>query len=202
MPPTGSTTYSANSTIGKKMQTIPAKIGDYRKPGTVDFTLMEAKLRKHLEGKFFNVDGDDINEALLLKREAKKREITHQMELRRAAAIKRAARLEAFGKLSDMRKGEITIEKIIAAVAYAHGIQMSDISSESRFDEHTRARHHVVWLARTLIRASFPAIGRSIHRDHSSCQHAFKKWDQIKPRFAAQVAIVNSILIDGKEVPA
>jgi hypothetical protein len=154
-----------------------------RKPGIVDFTLMESKLREYLDGKFFNVDGDDVNEIALNKKDEKKREIAMKMELRRQAALKKAARITAYGKLADMRNDDLTFEKIVAAVSYAHGVQMDDICSNSRFESHVLARHHVVWLARTLFNWSFPTIGSNLYRDHSSCQHAFKKWDAVKDRY-------------------
>lgn len=176
-------TYSAKFTSGKTMQTLPVKIGDYRKPGTVDFTLMETKLREYLDGKFFNVDGDDLNEMAMLRQEGKKRELAYQMELRRQAAIRRAARISANDKLADMRDEGLTFEKIIVAVAYAHGIMIDEINSASRSEAHTLARHHVIWLARTLMKLSFPAIGVNIGRDHSTCQHAFRKWAKVKEDF-------------------
>lgn len=65
-------------------------------------------------------------------------------------------------------------QKIMAAVAAAYGLKLSDIRGVSREKKKVIARHHAIWLVRQSCPAmSLPYIGRICGgRDHSSIFHA------------------------------
>ena len=163
---------------------------------------MERHIARALDGKFFLPDGRDMH---VVKRQQEAMRAAdraeaeaRQRDRRRRLMARNAAKME----LRELPGVEITPRKVLVAVSYAHGIPISAILGPERARKIIYARQHACHALRHIARMSFPAIGEEIARDHSTTQHSCRTWEHIKPRFAAQVAIVNSILIDGKEVPA
>lgn len=78
--------------------------------------------------------------------------------------------------LMEHRKGAATIEDAMVAAAGVFGLSYEDITGRAQPQRIVRARHAVVWCAREVLKESFPSIGKSLKRDHttvmSSCRRA------------------------------
>ena len=85
----------------------------------------------------------------------------------------------ARAKLPDLFAQEptdLTVAKIIEAVARFHNLRSADITGTKRTRKLTRPRHIAMYLARKHTGLSFPELGREFGgRDHSTIQHGFRK---------------------------
>jgi chromosomal replication initiation ATPase DnaA len=163
---------------------------------------MERRISRALDGKFFLPDGRDMH---LVKRQQDAMRVADRAEAenkqrdrRRRVMAQHAAKME----LRELTGVEITPRKVLVAVSYAHGIPIAAILGPERARKIIYARQHACHAMRHLARMKFPAIGDELARDHTTVLHSCTMWERIRPRFAAQVEIVNSIVLDGKEVPA
>ena len=69
-----------------------------------------------------------------------------------------------------------SVEDVIAAVAATFGVAPADILSQSRHAAIVEARHAAMYLARTLIGTSLPAIAQAFERaHHATVLHAVRK---------------------------
>lgn len=66
----------------------------------------------------------------------------------------------------------ITVRFIAETVAEYHGIRYRDLISARRTAELITPRHVTAWLARELTPHTLPAIGRCLHRDHTTMLYA------------------------------
>lgn len=178
----------------------PFRIADYRKPATVDFTLMEQRLREHLDGKFFNVDGDDeadIEAQLKAEDDARRDALA---EARRVKQLQLQEKIEADKRkreqLRAMRSSisQFTAPMIVEAVCYAHGITGGELMSASRRRNVVSARQHAIWLMIKLTKKSRVQTGMIFGRDHSTVVHAIREWDRNRARFSREVETVNTLL--------
>lgn len=81
--------------------------------------------------------------------------------------------------------GAISPQQVIRLVAARCNVRPEDIVSEKRHPRIARARQMAMFLCRTLLHSSYPAIGRLFGgRDHSTVIHSIKKiqvlWDTDK----------------------
>jgi hypothetical protein len=72
----------------------------------------------------------------------------------------------------------LTMQQIARKVLANHpGVTIDDVKGPSRAVPVMRARRHIIGAIRTLRPdISYPAIGRFVKKDHSSCVHAFQKF--------------------------
>ena len=137
----------------------------------------EAIIARALEGKFFNINGVDV---IAQKRDqADCRDMVRQVEAARKARREDEARKSALAKLNRQMTvmPMITPQAVIAAVAFAHSVNIEDIVGNSRSRGIMKVRQHAYFLVRELIGLPFPRIGRHFKRDHSTVMHgceAFK----------------------------
>lgn len=71
-----------------------------------------------------------------------------------------------------------SIDRIIEQVAEAFGVTYRDILSDRRDARLVVARHAGIWLARRLTLHSYPVIGRSFGRDHTTVMYAVSRIEQ------------------------
>lgn len=64
--------------------------------------------------------------------------------------------------------------KKIATVALELGTTPEQLWGVGRDREMSQKRHLAAWLLRRRYRLSYPAIGRTMHRDHSTCMHSVR----------------------------
>ncbi len=75
----------------------------------------------------------------------------------------------------DDRRRAATIEDAIAAGAEAFGLKLEDMTGRSQPQRIVRARHAVVWCAREVLKESFPRIGKSLRRDHTTVMSSYRR---------------------------
>ncbi len=158
----------------------------------------EAIIRQKLDGKFFLPCGRDLNLIRQEEKATRAEAASTRHDRQRRLMAQNAAKME----LKDIPGERISARKILLAVSYAHGISIDDIIGQARHRHIIYARQHACYMMRQITKRSFPYIAERLARDHSTVQHSCRTWERLKPRFAAQVAIVNSILLDGKPIPA
>lgn len=79
---------------------------------------------------------------------------------------------EAILTLNDLEIIDpVSLDAIMKAVIAATGVSAIDIRSVRRQENIVKARHLFFWLARKYTMKSFPQIGRSVNKDHSTCQN-------------------------------
>ena len=69
----------------------------------------------------------------------------------------------------------VSIADIQRAVVAHYGLRIEDMTSDRRGSSVARPRQVAMWLAARLSRSSFPVIGHSFHRDHTTVMYAAKK---------------------------
>lgn len=70
----------------------------------------------------------------------------------------------------------VSVDDIIATVAEVFGVAPADILSQSRRAAIVEARHAAMYLARTLLGASLPAIAQAFDKaHHATVLHAIRK---------------------------
>lgn len=94
---------------------------------------------------------------------------------------------------------QLTVRKIIAAVASYYGVTRNDLVSQRRTYPIVRYRQVACWLAKNLTGTSFPHIGRMMGgRDHTTAMWAVTKIDLCRatdPVLQRQLDDLKSILI-------
>lgn len=157
---------------------------------TFDFEEAERQLREHLNGKFFDVNGEDkIASATKVAQERVRDKRARLTALKAMNDAKVAAAAEAAAaELERQRKlfPGTTVNAIIAAVAYAHGVAVDDILSLSRSWNVVHARMHGMALAKEITGKAATYIGTRFGRDHSTVLHALREWPHRLPRFIEQ----------------
>lgn len=69
-----------------------------------------------------------------------------------------------------------TLRKILLEVCEHHNVHPNDVAGPSRATKFVSARRHYVARARTETEHSFPRIGRSIRKDHTTVLHNYNQW--------------------------
>lgn len=77
--------------------------------------------------------------------------------------------------LMEHRKGAATIEDAMVAGADAFGLKLDDITGRAQPQRIVRARHAIVWCAREVLKESFPSIGKSLKRDHTTVMSSYRR---------------------------
>jgi chromosomal replication initiation ATPase DnaA len=161
---------------------------------------IEDDLARHLEGKFFLLDGTDKNEDMRLAAEFKTSERAARVDDRRRTMAREAARQKL--ALDRLKAGEANAPLVVAAVAYAHAVPVEAICGPSRERVVVAARQHAFTVLRDRLNMSFPEIGRYMGRDHSTCVHGVSTWRDLARRYPAQVEVVLDLLAMKQEVAA
>lgn len=68
-----------------------------------------------------------------------------------------------------------TIRDCIEATARVYGCTADELRSDTRRADVALARQTAYWVARTLVEASYPQIGRVFSRDHTTVFHGCQK---------------------------
>lgn len=68
-----------------------------------------------------------------------------------------------------------SVREVQAVIAKAKGLRVEHLRSPSRRRDWAYPRQVAVYLARELCGKSYPQLGRSFQRDHSTCVHAHQK---------------------------
>ncbi len=77
--------------------------------------------------------------------------------------------------LMENRKGAATISDAMASGADAFGLKLEDITGRAQPQRIVRARHAIVWCAREVLKESFPSIGKSLKRDHTTVMSSYRR---------------------------
>ena len=77
--------------------------------------------------------------------------------------------------LMEDRKGAATINDAMTAGAEAFGLKLEDITGRAQPQRIVRARHAIVWCAREVLKESFPSIGKSLKRDHTTVMSSYRR---------------------------
>lgn len=94
----------------------------------------------------------------------------------------------------------IRVAEIQHAVAQHYGLTLADIRSTSRQKRLVRPRQIAMYLARRMTTRSYPEIGLSFHRDHSTIMYAEKHVDwlrEVDPDIATDVFLIANGLFAG-----
>ena len=94
--------------------------------------------------------------------------------------------------LQDRRK-VATLDDAIAAAAEAFGLPLEDMTCRSQPQRIVRARHAYVWCAREVLKESFPRIGKSLKRDHTTVMSSYRRAQALLERDKAFQDGVNRI---------
>lgn len=129
----------------------------------------EAAIAAALEGHYYGIDGKCRND------ERKAAEQQREEARRRAETIRAMRQQQAQQVIVEA--GDRSPSAIIAAVAHAHNLGVSDIISGARFKHIAHARQHACSLMRELTGIPFTRIAASVGIvDHSTAHHAVKTW--------------------------
>lgn len=70
------------------------------------------------------------------------------------------------------------VMRIATIVAQSSGVSGAELLGTSRARRVSEPRQEVMWLARQITDHSLPAIGRALHRDHTSILHGIAVVDR------------------------
>lgn len=136
----------------------------------------EAAIAAELEGRFYGLNGKCRNE---------EREKLERAQ-REAAEAMRAMRREQAQQVI-VANGSLTPAAILAAVAHAHNLSVTDVVSRTRFKHISHARQHACALMREFTGLSFQEIASAVRLvDHSTAHHAVKTWKDRGHVYAAE----------------
>lgn len=76
--------------------------------------------------------------------------------------------------LADRRKSA-TLEDCLAAAADAFGVEVADLKGRGQRQSIVRVRHAFVYVAREVLRESFPRIAAVLGRDHSTVMNGYQR---------------------------
>jgi chromosomal replication initiation ATPase DnaA len=143
----------------------------------------ETAIARALEGRFYDVTGT-------CRREKREREEREKEEA--AAAVREFKREQA---KAAIRRGPMTAPAIIAATAYAHGLGVADLLSNSRRRHIAIARQHACALMREFTGMPFQAIAEAIGlKDHSTAHHGVRQWHAMAHRFPDEARLARQML--------
>ena len=104
-----------------------------------------------------------------------------------------AAAFERLGENTLKQVAAVSLDDILAAVAAAFGLKVSDITGQSRLRQAAWPRRVAMFLARELTRLTTTEIGQALGgRDHSTVIHALKKINT-ELKQPAQLRLVENI---------
>ena len=89
-------------------------------------------------------------------------------------------------EFSILDKPAVPISEILHHVSEFHRVPPDVLVGGSRKHCHAVPRHEAMWLARKLTGRSFPAIGRSFRRDHTTVISGVKAIDERIAREAVE----------------
>jgi chromosomal replication initiator protein len=105
-------------------------------------------------------------------------------------------------RLGD-RKRTGTLDETLAAAASAFGITLEEIKGKAQPQRIVRARHAFVYVARTSLCESYPRIGRTLGRDHTTAMSSMERAEALIVRDKAFAEGVQRIRIEiGADLPA
>lgn len=134
----------------------------------------EAAIARELEGRFFNIEGQDVNE---IRRDREREREQTRMDAIQRRAYRRAQAMAIIARKKQVM-GRTGSDAFVLAVAAAHGIGVEELTSRNRAIHISHARQHACALMRAHTEMSFPQIGRAVGGiDHTSVQHAVKVWN-------------------------
>jgi hypothetical protein len=152
----------------------------------------EEMLARHLEGKFFLIDGTDKNEDMRRAAEYRGSERAARVEARRQLMAREAARKKL--TLERLAHGTATPAFVVAAVAYAHAVPIETIVGPSRERKVVAARQHAFHVMKEKLDLGYSEIGRYMGRDHSTVMHGCGSWHYAAKRHQGQVDVVLDLL--------
>jgi len=95
----------------------------------------------------------------------------------------------------------VTIERIAREVERFYGVARADLVSVRRRAKFVRARHVVMYLARTMTTRSMPDIGaRMGRRDHTTIMHGVRKIEgliEVDAKVAADIETLRARILGG-----
>lgn len=104
-------------------------------------------------------------------------------------------------RLGD-RKRSATLDEALVAAAAAFGITLDEIKGKTQPQRIVRARHAFVYVARTSLSESYPRIGRTLGRDHTTAMSSMDRAEALIVRDAAFANAVQRIRIEiGADLP-
>jgi len=80
--------------------------------------------------------------------------------------------------LTDSDLGIPTPRKIIDATCSVYGLKYAQLSGASRNKTLVEARWVAMWMMRTVLKMSYPEIGKVLMRDHTTVIHAMRCFDK------------------------
>lgn len=92
----------------------------------------------------------------------------------------------------------ITMSDILRMVVEETRVSKREMCGESRFDHMVRARMIYSALCRRYTKASFPMIGRSISRDHTTIISAVRQVQSSPQRFEPELSRIASAIETGR----
>ncbi|MBY0421516.1 MAG: hypothetical protein K2Q06_04375, partial [Parvularculaceae bacterium] len=98
-------------------------------------------------------------------------------------------------RLVDSASRVLTLENVIEAAAKAFGIAVEDIVGRSQRQKFVRARHGVAFVAREVLKESYPKIGAALGRDHTTIMSSYERATALITRcarFQAAIAAIKS----------
>ncbi len=105
-------------------------------------------------------------------------------------------------RLGDRRRSA-TLDEALGAAARAFGLTSEEIRGRAQPQRIVRARHAFVYVARTSMAESYPRIGRTLGRDHTTAMSSMRRADALVSRDKAFAAAVMAIRVEiGAEIPA
>ncbi len=104
-------------------------------------------------------------------------------------------------RLGD-RKRSATLDEALAAAAGAFGLTSEEMTGRQQPQRIVKARHAFVYVARTSMSESYPRIGRSLGRDHTTAMSSMKRAEALISRDKQFAGAVQAIRIEiGAELP-
>jgi len=100
------------------------------------------------------------------------------------------------------RRPKPSILRIVEAVARHFAVPADTILVVTREHRAVRARQVAWWLARRLLKRSYPKLGRSFHRDHSSIVYGVQVVEALRAvdaGFAATLASLERAIRRGED---
>jgi chromosomal replication initiator protein len=119
-----------------------------------------------------------------------------QAELTGQAITIEVAR-EALRDLLPRRRRELTVDDVVHGVAKFFNQRAGDLTGPRKLQAYTLPRQVAMYLARTLLDASYPTIGSRFDRDHSTVIHACNRVEarmREDPEFRRTVERVRTLI--------
>ena len=79
--------------------------------------------------------------------------------------------------------GVLSVRQVLDVVSLETGVHVAEILSPRQAQEYWIARNLIAYLCREMLtHYSLPAIGRQLHRDHTTVLHNWRRWRQRRQR--------------------